>query len=96
MDNEELITKWLEESHRRGRRETAAMVDGLVAHLRNRRWRRRANRAADMLSLAVVAVVAMLSVAWMPLPEYDSYISSSPGITAEADCRMLHEILSRQ
>ena len=94
MNNEELIELWLEESHRRGRRETVAAVDGLVTHLRDRRWRRRANRLCNLLAAVFVVVVVRSAVTWIPSPEYDSYICTQAEASPEADCSMLHQILT--
>lgn len=85
----------LETSHQRGRRETVPEVETLLAGLRAGGWRRRARRIANLQSVVIVGVMAMLSVAWIPSPEYKSYTSTGAEVTPEDDCLALHELLSR-
>lgn len=96
MDNEELITRLLEESHSRGKRESADAVVGLVGQLRHSRWRRRANRLANLKTVVVVAIAAGVALACVPVPEFSSYRTSQAGSSPEADCRTIHQMIERQ
>lgn len=96
MDNEEIITQLLEGSHLRGRRESLPGIVALVGRLHGRRWRRRATRRANLLSSVFVVVVAAMSIAWYPAPEYSSYKTSQHGQSPEADCQLLHQMIERR
>lgn len=96
MDNEEIITQMLEGSHLRGRRESLPGIATLVGRLHDRRWRRRATRRANLLSSVVVLVVAAVSIAWYPAPEYSSYKTSQQWGTPEADCQLLHQMIEHR
>lgn len=95
MEKKEIIDRMLATSHQRGRRETVPEVETLMAGIRAEGWRRRARRIANLQSAVIVVVMAMLSVAWIPSPEYKSYTSPSAEVTPEEDCRALHEMFSR-
>jgi len=96
MENEESIERMLEESRRSGGRQTAAEIEALVGNLGNRRWRRRANRLCNLLGIVVVVAVAGLAVAWVPSPEYDSYVCRQADASPSADCQVLHQMLSQR
>ena len=96
MDNEEMIEKMLGESHRRGRRRSAAEVVALADYLRGRRWRRRANRSYNLFGAVVVAVVVLCAYKWVPSPEYGFVVSVRAEVEPGAVCNMMHQMLSRQ
>lgn len=96
MSNEELITRLLEESHCRGRRESADEIALLIDHLRTSRWRRRAKWLANLKTVMVVAVAIGISLACVPVYEFSSYRTSQPGSSPEADCQTLHQMINRQ
>lgn len=93
MDNEEMILQMLEESHRRGRASVEEVVD--LAGMLGGGWRRRANRVANALGLVVVALSAVMAVAWTPEPEYGSHVSSAEVSTPAADCAALRQMIER-
>ena len=95
MENEDIITQMLEESHRR-HRDSAASATLLVNHLNDRRWRRRATHAANTLSVMVVLLAAGISLACVPMPEFSSYKTSQDWSTPQADCLMLHQIIEHR
>ncbi len=96
MNNEELITRLLEESHRRGKRESADEVATFIGHLRDNRWRRHANGLSNLLSVTVIAFAAAISLACVPVSEFSSYRTSQAGGSPKADCQTIHQVIEHQ
>lgn len=94
--NNDITLGLLETSHRRGASHTRPETAALRAAVSSRRWRRRANGLLNLAGAAVVALSALVAMAWVPGPGYGTFVSNDDTLSARAHCQSVHQMLSQQ